>query len=356
MNRFSKPYRPKSEADLSEREQEILRLVVRSFIDTAGPIGSRFLSKRYTLGLSAASIRNTMSDLEDLGYLDHPYTSAGRVPTRLGFRAFVDELMESPVLSTSEKKTLKAELERLVGRNEQLLRESTQLLGRLTNLLGVVLTPAMDEGVLERLEIVALSSTRAMFILSVQGGSIRTIVVEVESSLERSDLSYVVSMLNERLAGLTLAEVRRTCEDRLRDLDDRKTGLVQLIQQSSALLFNDEPVTKRVRIGSAQELVKQPEFRQPEALRNLMGLLESDDAIVQLLQEPLSEAVNRLGAAQVVIGREHEDAAARYSVVAAQYQMGAMRGTIGVIGPMRMDYARAVSLVEGMAALLTDVT
>jgi heat-inducible transcriptional repressor len=328
--------------------------VVQSFIDTAGPVGSRYLAKHYPLGLSAASIRNTMSDLEELGYLDHPYTSAGRVPTELGYRAFVDKLMDSPGLDTSEKKVLKAELERLMGQTEMLLRESSQILGRLTNLLGIVLTPRMATGVLERLDIVPLSSTRAMVVISVRGGLIRTIVVEIASDLKRGDLDRVLSILNERLSGLTLQEIRRTFQARTRDVIDDQTGLVQLLLQTSALVFSEEPGLHRVQFGSTQSLLRQPEFQEPIQLHNLMALLEDEEAVVQLLEEPLNEAVDRLGEATISIGSENNsERVARYSVVTAQYTMGNMKGTIGVLGPTRMDYQRVVALVEALAALLS---
>jgi heat-inducible transcriptional repressor len=137
---------------LSEREREILRLVVQSFIETAGPVGSRFLARRFPLGLSPASIRNTMSDLEEGGFLEHPYTSAGRVPTDSGYRLFVADLMSSHELSAAEKKAIRSVLDELVTDTEQLLRETSRLLGKLTNLLGLVLSPRLSAGILERLE------------------------------------------------------------------------------------------------------------------------------------------------------------------------------------------------------------
>ena len=133
--------------DLSERERNILRLVVDHFIDTAGPVGSRSLAKKYDVGLSAASIRNTMADLEDMGYLDHPYTSAGRMPTQLGYRTFVDHLMNRPSLSKAERQVLKEHLAELVRDTDELLNESTRLLSKLTSLLGIALSPSLSSGV-----------------------------------------------------------------------------------------------------------------------------------------------------------------------------------------------------------------
>lgn len=162
-----------------------------------------------------------MSDLEEMGYLDHPYTSAGRVPTDLGYRTFVDALMDVPELAPDERRLLQQKVREIGNDPEELWRESTRLLGQLSRLLGVVLTPRLSTGVLERLEVVPLSSTRAMFVLSVRGGLVRTILVELTSELSRRDLELVVALLNERLAGLTLAAIRQSCHQRLRDLEDR---------------------------------------------------------------------------------------------------------------------------------------
>jgi heat-inducible transcriptional repressor len=338
--------------DLSERERKILRLVVQSFIEMAGPVGSRFLSRRYPLGLSPASIRNTMSDLEERGLLDHPYTSAGRVPTELGYRTFVDQLMDMQDLSPREKHLLRAELDRILGDTSDLYRESSRLLGRLSNLLGVVLSPKLSTGVLERMEVVPLSSTRVMFVISVRGGLVKTIVLELDIGERREEIDQVVAILNDRLAGLTLEEIRRTFPSRVRDLHDDRSGLVRLVLDKSAQVFSDPAESRRVNVAGTQNIVSQPEFKEPADLRNLIDLLENEDFVVQLMEEQRPELPG-VGRAFITIGREHADEKAeKYSIVTARYQLGDTVGTVGVIGPTRMDYSRVVSLVESMASLL----
>jgi len=337
---------------LSDREREILRLVVHSFVQTAGPIGSRFLARNSTLGLSAASIRNTMSDLEEAGYLEHPYTSAGRVPTDLGYRTFVDHLMESKELNAREKRVLREELDRIVGDAEELLSESSRVLGNLSNLLGVVLTPKLSSGVLERIEIVPLSSDRVLYVISVAAGLVRTIVLRAELTIPRNVLDSVVSVLNERLCGLTMDEIRQTGADRVSDLED-VTGIVQLTLKESGQLFGDAPDSNRVKFGGAQNIIAQPEFSEPADLRALIELIENRDVVVSLVEDASLDELTGIGGASVKIGSEHRtEIAARYSIITARYQVGNNVGTIGVIGPTRMDYSRVVSLVEGMAAVL----
>lgn len=331
---------------LSDREREILRLVVESFIHTADPVGSRALVKRYSLGLSPASVRNTMSDLEDAGFLDHPHTSAGRIPTVRGYRAFVDGLMETARLSPTEKQLLRAELERLAGDPEGLLQTTSRLLGRLSNLLGVVLTPNLAAGVLDRLEVVPLSSSRLMFVLSLRGGLVKTIVLEVDAEVDRSRLERVVALLNERLAGLTMEEIRRTYAQRLHDVDDQ-TSVVRLVLHRQADLFPQHD-PRRLRLGSTQNLLQQPEFQQPTELRELIRLLEDEHFLVQLFEEQV-EGETSARAIVTVGGGQAE----RYSLVTASYRIGDAVGTVGVLGPLRMDYGRVVPLVEHVAALLS---
>lgn len=356
MGRRKPPYRVTPQSDpaalLNERERQILRLVVESFIDTAGPVGSHFLAQRYPIGLSPASIRNTMSDLEEMGYLNHPYTSAGRVPTDLGYRTFVDALMDVPRLAPEEHRLLQQKVRQLGNDPEELWRESTRLLGQLSHLLGVVLTPRLSTGVLERLEVVPLSSTRAMFVLSVRGGLVRTILVELASVLSRRDLELIVALLNERLAGLTLAAIRQSCYQRLRDLEDR-TGLVQLVLTEAPTLFS-EPNEGRVRFCGTQYIMSQPEFQQPNELRNLFLLLEDEEELVRLLEGTEMTDDVEIGRAQVSIGRENRDEKVeKFSIVTARYRLGDAVGTIGVIGPTRMDYRRVLALAQEIAWLLS---
>ena len=350
MQNQTKPHSTNLGRSLTDRESMILGLVVRSFIETAGPIGSKFLANKYSVGLSSASIRNTMSELEELGYLGHPHTSAGRVPTDLGYRKFVDNLMDPPKLSKEEKKLLKDQLRQVSLEPHVLLRECSRLLGQLSNLLGVVLSPRLSSGVLERLEIVPLSSSRVMFVISLRGKLVKTVVLEVTSQLTRDDLDFVVHMLNERLAGLTLEEIRKTYALRMKDVTEEPTGIVKLVLVSSQSFFS-EPAEGRLSLAGTQNIMVQPEFySEPSELKRLIEMLEDANFIVHLMEE---ESIQP-GRVSVRIGSENsEDKVDKYSIVTASYKIGDIVGTVGIMGPKRMDYTRVVALVEGTAALLS---
>ncbi len=337
---------------LTDRERAILRLVVRNFIDTAGPVGSRKLAKRYSLDLSPATVRNTLSDLEEQGYLRHPHRSAGRMPTELGYRAFVNELMETPELSAPERRLLKGRLDRLMGDADTLFRETSRLLGQMSNLLGVVLSPKISTGVLERLDVVPLSETNIMIVISVRSRLVKTIIYETNMDVRREDLDRIVSILNERLAGLRLEEIRQDYAVRTRDIDDDPTGIVQLILNESAELFGDSNEGRLTHSG-AGGLLAQPEFQGMNEVRKLIDLIENEGYVVQLFEQAPGSQLDTNNWVSVGIGSEIQDeSVSPYSIVTARYTVGESSGTIGLLGPIRMDYGRAISLVETMASLL----
>lgn len=349
--------RPTDRPRLSEREAVILRSVVTRFIQTAAPVGSKVLAEQGVVDLSSASIRNTLSALEAHGYLDHPHTSAGRIPTDLGYRAYVDELMDLPGVLPAERQLLRAGLEQVLGDVDSLMRETSRLLGHFTNLLGVVLSPRLATGVLERLDVVPLSSSRLMFVVSVRGGLVKTIVAELDAEVRRADLDRVVQAMNERLAGLTLEEVRQTAVERMRDLDAGDgTGVVRLVLNEAAALFAELPEERQAEVGGARQIVTQPEFQEPDEVRSVIELMENHEVVVHLLEAGAPAAGALADRAVVLIGHESDHAdrfGGKYSVVKAQYRFGDTTGSLGVIGPKRMDYAYVITLVEYLAGLLS---
>jgi heat-inducible transcriptional repressor len=358
---MSTPEHTDARPALSDREETILQMVVQNFVSTAGPVGSRTLAKEHEqeIGLSAASIRNTMSDLEDMGYLDQPHTSAGRVPTGMGYRTFVDELMSVPSLSPDERHMLHLKIREIVGDLRELMSESSRLLGRLSSLLGVALSPPLSTGTLDRLEIVPLTGGRVMFVLSIEGGLAKTIVLELEASdMQRRDIDRITRLLNERLAGLTLREIRDTHVERVRDLQD-ETGIVRLVVERSDSLFS-EPAAGRLRFGPAQHIMAQPEFQETGDLRSFMELMEDEDFVVHLLEDQAAEtehAASPQDQVNVRIGSENSDEKAQeYSIVTAPYALGKTSGTVGVIGPTRMEYGHVVALVQSTASMLSSAS
>src|SRR5690349_1836578 len=205
--------------ELSRRERKVLEAVIRSYVETAEPAGSRTLSRRFGLGVSPATIRNTMSELEEKGFLFHPHTSAGRVPTDKAYRLYVDSLLTRPPLPPIDTARLTEELAAGNGSSaiESILRRAAQTLGLLTQELGVAVGPRLDRAVLRRLELVRVSSQRLLMVLTLEGGVVRTVFVEMRGEIADSALGSVTAVLNERLAGLTIGQIRTSLSSRLRD-------------------------------------------------------------------------------------------------------------------------------------------
>ncbi|PAP80473.1 heat-inducible transcription repressor HrcA [Rubrivirga sp. SAORIC476] len=342
---------------LTTRQEDVLRRVVQHFIDTASPVGSKALAE--AVELSSASVRSTMRDLEDAGYLGHPHTSAGRVPTERGYRTYVDSLMDVTGLSDREASLLRESIRRRLGDLEAVARETSRLLGRLSQLLGVVLTPSLSTGVLERIEVVPLGATRVLFVLALRGGLARTVAAEVDVVIDERALDGIVRRLNERLAGHSLEEIRRTGRERVRDLaEEDGTGIVRVVLRDGKALFREVAPERRAAIGGAQHLVAQPEFSSPEWVRDVVELAESEDVVVHLLETPRLVDPTDPDRAVVLIGREvgrgRPGDGPSYSVVTAPYRLGDGVGAVAVLGPTRMDYSRAVGLVEYVASLLGD--
>lgn len=338
-------------AELNERERTVLRYVVHDFIEAAVPVGSRYISKRYEdeLGLSAATIRNVMSDLEYLGYINHPHTSAGRVPTDLGYRFYLDWLMEQKAPSEQEQERIRENL-RTAEEEEELFKQTSKILSRISQQLCVVTSPYLNRGIFDKLELVQISSTRLMVIISLKMGLVRTVMMEVTSELPREKLEQITRYLNERLSGLTLDQIRETFADRTKDVDEQSRGLIRLFIDSVDKLFAPGKA-ERLHIAGTDVIVEQPEFENPKNYRSIIELINNEEIIIHVLEENTqTEGVT------VKIGHEINDEKLKdYSVITGTYTVGTVRGTIGLIGPTRMHYERAIPLVDYVAKTISEL-
>jgi heat-inducible transcriptional repressor len=345
-----------TEQPLTEREHAILEAVIRTYVETAEPAGSRMVARRFPLGISPATVRNTMSDLEEKGYLFHPHTSAGRVPTDLAYRLYVDSLMRRQPLSARERVDIRRQLES-GGEGaaiEHLLRRAAQVLGLLTQELGIAVTPRLDEATLERLDLVPIHEAKVLLVLTLRAAGVRTIYVDVPAAIPPSTLASVARILNERLGGLKLREIRATLPERLRDtapLED--PGAAELlnvfVQGADELFVGPGAPDADLHLGRASVLAEQPEFSSGERLRGLIELTERRDLLTQMLGRRPGNGLH------VTIGMEHGDPAlSEFTVVTSEYRSAGLKGVIGVIGPTRMPYERVIALVESTSNLISE--
>jgi heat-inducible transcriptional repressor len=338
--------------ELNEREKSILRYVIQQFILTASPVGSRNITKRYDLGISPATVRNIMSDLEESGYIDHPHTSAGRIPTDKGYRFYVDSLMNVESIARDEKNMIDKEFENKPNDNDELLKITSNILSRITRQLACVTYPKLETGVLEKLQLISLSSTRILAVISIKGGLVKTITIEFSSEMKESQISSVQDLLNERLAGISFKEIRATFSERFKDINDDHKAIIRLFLNSADKIFRDVRSSDGIFITGAKNVIKQPEFEDPVRFQGVIELLEDKDIIVHILDK--SEEMNS-NEVYVSIGKENQDQKLfDYSLITKEYKIGDISGHLGIIGPKRMEYSKVIAIVDYVAKMLTE--
>ena len=336
--------------ELSDRAREVFRLVVEGYLGSGAPIGSRTVSKLPGINLSPASIRNVMQDLEELGLLSHPHTSAGRIPTEFGLRLFVDGMMQAAQPSAEER----AAIESRIGRSgpiEEALSNATAALSGLSACAGIVLVPK-HEPVLKQLAFVQLSPTQALAVMVGGDGSIENRVVDLPPGVPPSALNEIGNYVSARLSGLTLGEAR----ERLRQ--EIRAGEAALGQASRELIarglavWSEDGSSRPVLIVRGQaNLIDQTAAADLERVRQLLDELEGKEEIARLLDSA------RAGQGmKIFIGSENKlFALSGSSVIAAPYRDGEGKvvGVVGVIGPTRLNYARVVPMVDFTAQTLS---
>lgn len=336
---------------LSERQTAVLRALVAAYIGQTEPVSSRTVSHLLPVHLSPASVRNTMAELTELGLIEKPHRSAGRVPTEQGLRVFVNRLLERHDLERYERCRL-ADAFGDTPEPDALLRVASRLLSEGTHQLGFVLPPRPSRVVLQHVTLVRLSSSRLLAVLVGQGGVTRELVLEDEGRGDQAELDRIAATLNRIGAGLTLEELRervvqeatalRARADRLLD---RAFRTAQRIAAADGLGPSDLVIATRLA------LLDQPELRDPRFLRDLFAAVEACEKLVEVLDKMLAAR-----GVQVAFGAELDDPELqRLALVAAPYgDPSRPLGLLGVIGPSRMDYARVIPLVEYVSELVTE--
>jgi len=330
---------------LSERQQTVLRGLVAAYVGEGGPVGSTTLAHTLPVPLSAASIRNTMAELAALGLVDRPHPSSGRVPTERGLRRFVDELMDPRVPGDWEWRLIEHEFGE--AQAESSLQLASRLLSERTRQLGFVMLPRLDRVRLRRISLVRLSTERVLVVLVSRSGIAYQRVIGDDASGDQAGLERIAAALNDRVAGHTLAELRELVDREVRALRSR-AAMARAIRTLAAEAAREGDVV----IGSRLALLDQPEFHDPERLRDLLAALEQREAWIAALDRVLGQA----GVAVTFGGEVDQPALRRCAVVTAPCGGDGTHpvGLVGVLGPTRMDYGRVVPLVDLFARLVTE--
>jgi heat-inducible transcriptional repressor len=340
--------------DMDDRKAAVLRAIVSHYVGTGEPVGSKTLVERFGLGVSAATVRNEMGALEEAGYIYQPHTSAGRVPTDAGYRYFVDAWASGGRLTPEERDRIRGFFLEPRWELEEALRKTAALLSSLTNHAAVVFAPALDKSVVRHVELVRLAGDRAMVLLVSDSGLVHNHVVLIPESFDDVQFEDTNTMLNRIVGDLPLEKVAGTIREQLYRFPLEFRDAVETVAKSLEENLTSRDV-ERVFLDGASNFLREGKFASLETVRQVIRTLEHRRLLLEVLADALmAESV------AVRIGAENAFAQLQFcSVIAAPYGgEGSVLGSLGVVGPTRMDYRRAIASVHevasGLGRLLTD--
>ena len=334
---------------MDERKQRVLQAVVQDYIESAEPVGSRTIARRHDLGVSPATIRNEMADLEMLGYLEHIHTSSGRIPSSKGYRFYVDGLMQPMRLTDEEKAQIDRWYRARVKRIEEVFQETARLISRVTKNVALVLAPQMTKSAFRCLQFLPLDDRRSVAVLMTDAGFIENRIVAMPSGATFEDFQRMAKVINANLAGHSLQTIEHHSLAQIQDeIQD------QLLYESALEIIQralDSGKHERLYLGGTTQLLSQPEFHDVEKVKEMLLMLEEEELMKDILHAHMGDGL------EVTIGQENENQHFKdSSIITATYHLdGELLGTIAVLGPTRMEYAKAMSLLEYMNTNLTDV-
>jgi len=290
-----------------------------------------------------------MSDLEDMHFISHPHTSAGRVPTDKGYRFYVNNLSKIPKLDKSEIASIQNNL--LKAPQEFAYQNASKLLGALSKYLSIIELPSFKDYLIRKIDIVELSSNKILVILELESDFIKTVTLEINFELQNNELQTITQIINEKVSGKPLSFIKDNFYKLLSDSDFVDTPLIRLFTDSVSKIFEAQPMNQRLMITGTKNLLYYPEFEDLKRVRTIIELVENEDVIVHVL-----EKIDDLDTMNVLIGSELElDILDDYSLIRSSFKSGSASGSIGIIGPKRMNYSKMISLVSIFSKVLSDV-
>lgn len=327
---------------MNHRTRKILFAIVSEYIGTGEPVGSRTLAKKYSLDLSPATVRNVLSDLEELGFLSQPHTSAGRVPTDKGFRFFVEGLLEMRKIASDDKEAVLRWMTALRAGQHDVLRETGRLLASMTGVAAVVTTPSPNHEPLKQIRFMELGRDQFLAVLVSRSGSVQNRVFDSVLHVSAKELQSIHNYLDDIVEGKNLKEVHALLDRQRATIRDEYQALRRRVSQMVEASIDENDNKPGLVIEGQQELINSPEFSDAARLRSVMKVLEERDRLLELLQETMDAS-----GVKVAIGGESLGEASGLSVISANYASGSSTvGAVGIIGPKRMDYGKVVPIVQ----------
>jgi len=334
---------------MDERKQRVLMAIVHDYIATAEPVGSRTVAKKYRLGVSPATIRNEMADLEEMGYIEQPHTSAGRIPSERGYRYYVDFLMRRQDLSKDEISLIEQEYQAKVGDIGQVIHKTGVLLTHLTHYTALVMPPRIGISMLKHVQLVSMRKNHAMVIAIMDNGTVQHQMIEIPDSITVLDMETISSVLNAKLQGLTMKSIKMGLIREIYSELARHRHVLDLVMT----LLHDSlvpEVEEKLYLGGVLNILNQPEFHNVEKIKTILGIMEQEKLLCEILDDGEEDE-----GVTVRIGGEIEHWGIKeFSMITAPYSVGGRKiGKLGVLGPTRMEYAKAVAVVDYLTKYLS---
>lgn len=324
---------------IGDRKKKILKAIIQDYIETAEPVGSRSIAKRYIPDLSSATIRNEMADLEEMGYLAQPHTSAGRIPSDMGYRMFVDSLMRKYALSVQEMGRMQTIMEEKIQALDVLIERAAQALTSITQYTSVAMTPDVKKGRLMSMQIVYLQPHKVLLILVTEQGVMKNRIVYTDNEINSEQAYELSSMFNKCLAGLTLEEITLARINQMKAMMEQYGDIItQMVDFITEVIGETE---RNVLVQGSVNLLNLPEYSNIERAKDVLQFLENKESLSNILPQVKEDGIH------VIIGHENPTLGMHgCSIVLYNYKIGKIGGSIGLVGPTRMDYSKAVAALE----------
>ena len=339
--------------ELDDRKITILKAIIKTYLETGEPVGSRTISKYSDMKLSSATIRNEMSDLEEMGYIIQPHTSAGRIPSDKGYRFYVDQIMQEKDNEVTEVKQMMIQR---VGRVELMLKKMAQVLAANTNYAAMISGPQYHQNKLKFIQLSRVDEHKILVVTVVEGNIVKNTIVHVDAPISDEEILNLNILLNSSLNGLTIEEINLGVISRLKEQAGLHSQVVDLVLNEVAEAIKADEEDLQVYTSGATNIFKYPELSNGEKASRLLGTFEQKDLLKDLIAEVNDKEDENGTGIQVYIGDEMPLQSMKdCSIVTANYELGeGLRGTIGIIGPKRMDYEKVVRTLKNLMTQLDE--
>ncbi len=336
--------------ELSERKKLILKAIVDAHIEGGGPVGSKYILQNQQLSCSSATIRNEMAELEEMGYLEQPHASAGRVPSELGYRFYVDSLLEHYAMTTAEIAQINNLLKAKMGELDQILLAASNLASNLTNYTGIAIKPRVQSISISKFETIYLEPNHFILIAVTSGGTVKSKHVRSDAAVTQETVSHLATALNMHLVGLSAEQITLPIIMKMEAQMGTDAGVVGAVMKVVYDILS-ELDEGEMRISGINRLLQYPEYSDVGQLQELLGTLEKKDDILNLVSKTESDDIN------IVIGSESEVKVMDKSALVFKpiVKDGRTVGAIGILGPRRMDYAKVLATLEGLSGNIADM-